>query len=171
MNITAEQIAKLKNYASSILKDRQDLSADDVVQDVILEALESGEPITMPFLNQRVKNKAYRTKLIDNRSLDKPNTFSDKETTKFCKGCNQDLTMGSFSVITNHKNGSKSLTHLCHKCESQRAKKKRKENPEQLKRYNEYHNRYYHRKKLLKEIESKQYLKKAHALLEWNRKP
>lgn len=169
--ITDAQIKDLKQYAANLLRGREDIDPEDIVQDSLLTLFETGKDFYFIQAKATVKDRVFRNKLIENRN--EVRTFADSETTKHCKGCNEDLLINAFYLFRSNKKNIESLSHLCKKCHNKATHKntigKRKISEDARLKYNSYHKEYKKKKQLEKEFASKQYLKNAHAILEWRK--
>lgn len=169
MDIQQKQIDELVHYSNSLLKDRQDISGEDIVYEIILTYLEKGQQLPTD-IKSIIQKRTLAIKNREQRSLNNlTTTFGENQTTKFCSGCKDDLPVAMFYLLRNQKQNTESLSHLCKTCQSKYYKEKRK-NVEYKKDRNKKDLQYYHSKiKLKKEFEKKAYLKQAHSLLEWRK--
>lgn len=168
--ITEKEIQNLRYYAGNLLKDRQDIDPEDTVQDALLILFELGKDFNFSDAKAKVKDRAFRSKLIENRKEEK--TFADSETTKHCKGCNEDILINGFYIFRNHKKNITSLSHLCKSCHKKYTysiAKQPKNKVARREKYNAYHRAYHQKKRLAKEFAAHAHLKLAHALLEWRK--
>lgn len=166
MNITEKDIEKLKNYSKKVIGSRIDIDPDDVVSDTILNILESGKDFSEAY--NISKNLIFSEKR-KGKNGGFYRDFSESEVTRYCKGCKDDLPANSFSTWRNEKENKEQIGYVCKKCMNDISRGRYKIDITYRERKKKTSNESYQRRKLRKLFASKQYLKNAHAILEWRK--
>lgn len=169
MDITQAEILNLIRYASNLIGARVDLFPEDIVNDAILQSLESKQETNLKGI---IKILVYGEKNVGRNSGRKDDlyrAYSTTETTKFCKGCNQDLPIASFRVLRYKKINKEIIQHLCKTCTNKYYQDRRKNDDAYRLEVNRKSREQQQKTKIMKMIEQKKYLKRAHSVLERGR--
>jgi len=122
VNITQKDIQLLVDYSKKILIGRSDLYPEDIVQDVLIESIESGE-CSIDYIKNEIKKRSYREKCSVTKGS--VNSFGAHETRRYCKCCNEDMPIGFFYIFSyNDVAKKKNLSAYCKSCSRDKMKKR-----------------------------------------------
>lgn len=96
MNFTQNTISELNTYAKRFVRGREDLTTEDIVQDVLLSCLESGVT-SIDKIKDEIKKRACNERTY--KTKDSPNAFSEVEVSRYCKCCKEDLPIAMFFIF------------------------------------------------------------------------
>jgi hypothetical protein len=138
--ITDKEYQSLLRFAKAYLSKKPHLQADDLVNDVLIEIIESGKPFNKLDAERKIKSHPdVRAKTLQKRGHD----FRSWETEKICKDCKELLPVGMFYI--HDLPTTRVLGSYCKECHNKRATEWQRStvgklsNKERQKRYREKH--------------------------------
>lgn len=162
--ITQKDISDLNAFGRRLSSGNSEIDHEDLVQSALLQVLETGKDISEA---KKIIQQLYYGLIQSGKNDSLFTNYGKNETTKFCKCCNEDLPINMFYIFRYKNKNSEIVSDLCKKHFVERSNDKRRNNPLAMQKAAKRALERYYERKLEKEFASKEYLKQAHAILEW----
>jgi len=132
MRLEAHQYEELVRRVDNAIRNHEHLDAGDIINDVILELMESGKDLSFGDLKEMVISRAIgvaRNKIGSINGL----KFSRSETTRLCTTCKEVIPIGGFYLIHRKykstaanpiNNTVEEISYNCKECQNKKSKQR-----------------------------------------------